>query len=415
MIINKGIDENPQNRFSTMQELISELAPFNTGLTKEELEPVFKLSKGEENKTPRVSESIFQKSNKNKKLKKEHKVLIVTILCICLFICLIIGHILLNCHNVYAHLENHEYVMAEKALKQIPFSSSLLPQESVFIKAGILMENKQYDKAIAELQNIIDYPGTKELIWEVKYRKAANLANQLEFDKAISIYKEIRGYKDSDDLIIDVTFRKASYLMKKEKFNESLSILNELSESGHNGTNEKIKEVYYAWGNYLMSKDNYFLAYEKFELANGYMNTPEILSELKEILYNEAVQLYREADYSKADNRFAAINPYCDSNIYLELIKIHQGEDSDINLNNLIGFEDVNELVMSSTYRASSFLQGTWRGDLYYFTMNVDGSIDYNIPWFNYGNNYIIEGGTLFLVNANSWDDFLTIKKETFI
>ena len=167
-IISKGLDDEPLNRYNNMQELIFELANFNTGLTEEALAPFSSLMKQEGDRG-----TVINSKKTDKELKKGNRAPIIMFSFISFLICLSIGYFTLSYFAVLDYTKKHEFAMANEALNHIPYSFYFFPQESTFIKAGMYMDNREYDEAINELQILANYTGADELLLEVKYRKAA--------------------------------------------------------------------------------------------------------------------------------------------------------------------------------------------------------------------------------------------------
>ncbi len=422
VIINKGLSDLPEDRYSNIQELILELAPFNTGISEQALIPFIEAQIKQTRKDNKqdVFDNNFNGKPKNKKLKY------ILISGIGLIIVCTIGFFTINYFSAIQDAASYNFAEANTELGYIPFSTDIFQQDSIFISAGVAMENREYDKAISELRRIQNYNGAEELLLEVKYRKAAYLANQNSFDDAIYIYHEIKSYKDSATLIDDTTFRKACYLSDNGDYNQALAILQDLSTKNYPEADDKIAELYYEWGNALISQEKYLDAYDKLNLAGDYLDTKQIIVDLKDYIYYLAIDYYHSAQYVESQQCLESIGNYLDSNAYLTLIDAHLVFEPHFNLDayinfkseklwQLIGFEDAAQLLVSDQGWAALFLLGTWRGDSRYFIMKADGSIRYDIPWINYGDYYRIEDGLVLLYKEESFDKTVPLYKITVV
>ncbi len=409
-IINKGLSENPEDRYANMQELILNLAPFNTGISAAMLTP-FSQEEGFLN-----SDTYLIIQNKKQKPKKKRLALILIFSGLGFALIILFVFFTVSYFSAINHAENYEFSVANKEFNNIPFVSKIFPQDSCFIIAGLAMENREYDKATEKLNTIENYKGASELLSEVKYRKAAQLANQNTYDQAIDIYKQLSSYKDSDKLINDTVFRKACYLIETSNFDESLELLRNLSEDNYPEAKEKISELYYVWGNSLLSGEEYLKAYDKLVLAGDYLDSKQIILELTDYIYNAAIDFYHKAQYDKATRWFAKTEGYLVTDSFLTLIKAHNKELNIYDeLYSLIGFEDANELIMSNHVFVQKFLLGTWRGDSRYFKMKENGQISYDIPWIKYGDYYRIENGIILIFKESTPNTTKNLYRVTII
>ena len=67
-----------------------------------------------------------------------------------------------------------------------------------------LVENKNYDEAIAIFEELGDYSDSADMICEAKYKKAEELMSNKKFDVALEIFNELGNYSDSKDKISDI-------------------------------------------------------------------------------------------------------------------------------------------------------------------------------------------------------------------
>lgn len=147
-----------------------------------------------------------------------------------------------------------------------------------------------------------------------------------------------------------------------------------------------------------------YLSYSVYDEMN---NISEIRSELKELLYAEAVDFYREGKLDQASSRF--LEGYKDSDRYQLLIEVQKSYygllgfgDPEKDVKKLIDFfyfEDTAEVLLSGRTITEAFLKGNWQSTTggKYFKMSEDGHISYNLPWFDYGDYYKIQNGELVL------------------
>ena len=100
---------------------------------------------------------------------------------------------------------------------------------------------------------------------------------------------------------------------------------------------------------------------------------------------------------------------YTDAKMLKEIIKaLHQinvtGSTDIDELKAYIDRDLVKTIIMQSQSIAQTFLEGNWTSGSWYFTMDEDGSTNYNLPWFTYGDYYSIEDGVYFLYVDGSYE-----------
>ena len=358
-IINKGMQMQPEDRFDTMQTVILRLSEYNVKpfIPKEEVHNI--------------------KSTTSKATRITHKDK-VQIAISAIVVVIVVGYL-------------GSYLAARSFAKKGEFNSAdnilLVPaitklhdkQLAVYIEAGTMMENQQYSTAKELFATIPGFLDADTMVHEADYRHAAQLADSNNFDAAIGKYQLLAAakYKDSKEKVKEIKFRKGLYIFYEE--HDYLKAYNYLSTSEYNDMN----------------------------------NISEIRNELKELLYSEAVKLYREGKIDQADTRF--VEGYKDSDKYLLLIKVQQsyygwwglGGDAEKDVKKLIDFfdfEDTAEVLLSTDTLAEEFLRGNWKSATggKYFKMDKEGGISYNLPWINYGDYYKIENGKLLLYPKNN-------------
>jgi hypothetical protein len=360
-LIKTGMALGIEERFGSMQELIVRLSPYN-------IAPFVK-----EDGTVRTVEVKHTK-------KKKWPYGLKTVVIIWSVIAVLIG-INFGCYFAAKQATvKHNFAVAEKLMWFSPLTEMYDSELDDYIEAGCMMENRQFREAIVKLTKISNYSNAEELSNEVYYRWALQCAD-------------------------------------KSDFSEAVSYMTRLSEENYRDSEEKLKELKYRWSMELINKGEYLAAFAKLRLIQEYPNAKETLTALTEFVYQEGQNLYHEGKYFEAKDMFDCIPTYEDSGKYITLIKardiyywkLFTYEDIVGLLTDYFYFEDAAELLLSNQGIAEEFLQGAWRGDGYYFKMDSEGDISYNLPWFNYGDYYKIEDGQLLLYPENNEADTRTL------
>lgn len=359
-LIKTGMALGIEERFGSMQELIIRLSPYN-------IAPFVKEDG--------IVRTVEVKHTKKKKRSHGLKAVIV----IWTVIAVLIG-INFGCYFAAKQAAvKHNFTVAEKLMWFSSLTELYDAELDDYIEAGCMMENRHYDEARRNFLNLSDYMDAKELADEANYRLALQYADKGEFAKA-------------------------------------REILDILKSKGYGDSNEKSKEIDYRWAWEMINDGEYESALLKLEKLRNYSDVNETIEALKETMYQEARVLYYEGKYSDAKDLLRSISTYADSEKYITLAEAHGlsgfswTPDGIVEkLINIFYFEDAAELLLSGHGIAKKFLQGKWKGDGYYFNMDSDGHISYNLPWFDYGDYYRIEDGQLLLYPENNEADTRTL------
>lgn len=327
-IINQGMQMQPEDRFDTMQSVILKLSEYNVKLfvPKEEI-PKNKST------TPRA-----------KGISSKGKIIIAIS---AIVVVIVVGY--LSSYLAALHFaKNGNYSFAGDCLLVPSITELHDKQLPVYIDAGILMDQRQYMNAKALYESIPGFLNSDVMVLEADYSYAAQLADANDFRGALSKYASLadENYKDSKAKEKEVRYRRYLYLMYEEQ-------------------------------DYLTAY-NYLIASQYDDMNN----ISDIRNELKELLYNEAVNYYLDGQYDQADTRF--VKGFKESDKYLLLIKARKNINfSDKEVKKLIDmfyFEDTAEILLSKPKLALVFLRGTWKGDGYFFTIDENHSCSNNLP-----------------------------------
>lgn len=189
-----------------------------------------------------------------------------------------------------------------------------------------------------------------------------------------------------------------AYSLAKEYFDRTIIAPSYFSSSYRNEYAYVQAQLLYENGHYIEAVK----IIEDFKDIEDINGSKEFISSAKNKVYTEAVKEYEEKDYREAKRLFGILGSYLRSEDYILLIEAHNNPlDYYDELVNVIGFEDTNTLLVQNSDVAEKFLKGIWKENQsahpYYFTMKIDGSIEYNIPCNIYGDKYYIENGVVYI------------------
>ena len=409
-ILDKGMAEDPSRRFASMQELILELSPFNRGIAAYALQPFGK----EKSEKVKVEKQRKLKKHRSKKFKIVFAVITVFVLAVVYFG----GNLLL----AYTSMKKQDFKSADAYLGNTLFLGGIFKDMRAYIDAGVLLTDKNYDGAAAAFQAMPGYEKASELSQEAQYQKAASLASNGKFDDAIAVYKSLGDYRDSATMIYNTLFRKGSYLLTNDHaYTDALAIFNELINAGFSQAKDMISETYYQWGNDYLNQQDYANAYKTLSQLQKYKDSEKLLGQLKDVLYNLAVDYYRTGQYSTAKDHFNLLGNYLRSKDYLVLIAVHDIKhpfDKLINNSTLweefisvVGFEDSANLIEKNNIILNNYLLGRWVNESYYAEFakgdkTIISVMESNIPGENYDHFLAICDG--------AFDFFYNSVRESF-
>ena len=210
---------------------------------------------------------------------------------------------------------------------------------------------------------------------------------------------------------------KAFDAMYAQKFSEAKSFLDQVPNS-----EERFSAEYeYIEAGILMEQGDYLKSLLAFR-SQSLPVSKELIKELEYGTYFEAIQFYRDENYSKAKEAFTELHGYRLSDEYLLLMRCKRGNQGHYydDLVELIDIEDAKEIILSKSIYAEQFFLGTWRtlDKAYYFKMNASGQIDTNFPKTGQGRDYILKNGVCSLRSNGTYTvcyKFRITRKDTCV
>ncbi len=401
-VIKIGTALDSANRFASMQDVIIKLSPYNT-------RPFVNTVTAVNRSSP---ETIPPK--KAKVSTKTFAIVVAAILVVALL------GTYLGCYiGAKTNAKSGDFTTANGLLFAAPITKLHDAKLVAYVDAGQLMAERKYGEANAAFEKLSGYLNADEMAKESNYRHAVQYADANDFDNAISIMTALSkmNYKDSAEKLLEIQYRNGVYLLQeKGDFKAASKIFSQLSKAGYDGAEEMENETQYLWAFDLVEKEFYTDAYRKFASIRDYADVEDCLDALSEWMYLEGQTLYYAESFSEAKELFECISSYADSKKYITLIDARgysawtDPEGTAEKLVDIFYFEDAAELLVSDTDIACYFLLGNWRtsNGSYYFKMELSDDDEYsfwssyNLPW--YGGSFIIEDG-IYSVSNDSYED----------
>ena len=407
-IIKRGLSEKASARYSTMQELIFDLAPFNRGISAESLRPFNKkISLTRKSAITSEAKSLISAEEiaietKTKKRKKKMLAILVSIALIVLFFIGAATFSIVNKNIALEKMDSFEFNQAVEIFDRIPFGNAFFPDEYKYIAAAELVVKKEFDAAKNAFELLGDYRESKPAMREVIYQKGLYEISNGNFTEASDEFSTIKDYRDAETQEQYARYLNASELSEAGQFDESLRLLFDLVHEDYEPAKQLIVDVSLLKAQKLASQESFGVAYETLEKVKDFGDVNAQLIYYRDEAYRKGVSLYHKKSFRDAKSQFKPIGNYQDSEDYLKLINIHLDSTSYFNIDpivELIGFEDASELLMRDTAVAWEYLLGMWRGDGCYLKIEKR-SADYSLPHFYYGDYIRIENGMFLLYPA---------------
>ncbi len=195
---------------------------------------------------------------------------------------------------------------------------------------------------------------------EKDYRRAQEYLNLGKYTEAVQIFEKLNQYKDSPEMVTEARYQRAISNMVPE---------------------------------------NVLMAYDEFSRLGTYKSSKELLEDTKQMVYDEAVEKYRNQYFEAAESYFGYLDDFQDTEKYMVLIDARNYDiESYEELIPILNFEDTCEVIKDDMY-FKDFLLGEWRnysGDYieYYINENDGGDVwcRYNIPTTE-GKYYRLDNG----------------------
>lgn len=396
-ILEKALALNPEERFESADEIIEALKPYAR---------IPEATAAEATVDTPAQEKPEKSVHKMSLPKKYRKLLIpVTLL---LILCILCGVHFVKYSKAKTYALNGDFAGAEESMPIRAITALHDPKFNDYISAGLSRRDRNFEKAYDEFAALGTYLNAEQLSLDCLADEAQQLVNKNEFDKAFEIYDILQeeNYPDVIHLKNAALYRKGIYLLREcEDFEMAKEIFQELDEAGYDGAKEMLNEVSYWWALSYANKEDYLNAYKKMLEIKGYSDSKELIDALEELVYLQGIDYYRKGDYTNASKYFNALSKnYERVADYITLLGVRKTPilyytDREIKSSviQLIGFEDMNELILSRDEMACAFLFGTWKtanGSNFFKITYDDGyHAGYDLPRIDFGQSYSIENG----------------------
>ena len=147
-------------------------------------------------------------------------------------------------------------------------------------QASNMMNNRKYESAYIEFQDLGNYKDSKQKAEESLYLYANQLYEQERYEEALQEFQKLYEipYEDAEQKLFEVKKVLAAQAFDKGEYDKMISYYEEFA-SDYEGMADspEFKKTMYSCGVYIANKGKFYEASKLFELAKGYEDADELL------------------------------------------------------------------------------------------------------------------------------------------
>ncbi len=328
-------------------------------------------------------------------------------------------------------LKRYAFDEAAGLLQGMPnFIKGDVEQLRTLAEAGMLYQQGEYEQALAQFERLGSFLIAPELLekTQAKMEEEAYRAMMDEVDAFIQAGKlpqakeqvdaylfgpaEQRDYNKpivDEEIVASTQYDLACLYAQYGAYTQAIAQFENLGD--YADAQSQLQHALAAYGKELIERDDFMKAYAVLKENRNEPDIKALWDAVIDGLYTQGVAYYNEGNTIKALQYFAKTGNHKQSKKYVKILS----SDDVFELLPYLGEAGADKKIYSQNM-LEDFLEGTWRNDSYYFTMQSNGNISYNLPWFDYGDYYGIKDGVIFFYyegdEANGRDIF-TIEIES--
>ena len=153
-----------------------------------------------------------------------------------------------------------------------------------------MMNNGEYEDAIAAFEELDGYKESENQIKECNYLYATDFLNKKDYTNALIYFNKCGDYKDTNNQVKKTKMAEASYLLDAKKYDEAYAILNEL------GDTDSINESMYNRAMEYVKADDKVSAYLLLSKIVGYKDADDKAKEYKPLYKNYCLSTAKVGD-----------------------------------------------------------------------------------------------------------------------
>lgn len=175
----------------------------------------------------------------------------------------------------------------------------LIPQHK-YDEAAAMLENHQFDEAVAAFAELEDFSDSAARIPEAKYRKGQYLLEKEQFDEAVLAFESVLEYEDAEVMITECKYRKALQTLESGAYTDALQQLEALHEYAETGA--KMELCHFELGMQAVKEDDLKTALQHYKEVNE-----EHITEMQNAFCDKGIEIYEAGDEPHALEYFARV------------------------------------------------------------------------------------------------------------
>lgn len=160
---------------------------------------------------------------------------------------------------------------------------------NAYNSAIALIDAKQYDEAIAVLQELADYKdsaqqiqiaekGKQEMLNATAYEKAVSLLEKKDYESAVLAFEALGEYSESAKLLIESKYQYALKLMQSKSYGEAVTIFSGLND--YADSKKMVCECKYLNAMEMIAQEDYSCAYSILQTISEYKDASEYMNHM---------------------------------------------------------------------------------------------------------------------------------------
>ena len=180
-------------------------------------------------------------------------------------------------------------ILAAVIIFIIILNSVIIPSVK-YNSAVKMMNNGEYEDAIAAFEELDGYKESENQIKECNYLHATDFLNKKDYTNALIYFNKCGDYKDTNNQVEKTKMAEASDLLDAKKYDEAYAILNEL------GKTDSINESMYNRAMEYVKADDKISAYLLLSKIVGYKDADDKAKEYKPLYKNYCLSTAKVGD-----------------------------------------------------------------------------------------------------------------------
>lgn len=183
--------------------------------------------------------------------------------------------------------------------------------ERKYLDAAAAFDAGNYEEAANLFDELYSYKDGKDRALESRYMLADRYTANGQALKGKDIFESLGGYKDSADRVNEYYYREAMKHLDAKRYDDAENAFEKLGD--YKDSKDMVLECTYRKAKELMAKGS-ALAKSLFEEIKDYKDSAELLIKIeKQPVYEKAVKLMNDGNYTQARELFLTIEDYSDS------------------------------------------------------------------------------------------------------